>query len=91
MSEIGDNNFQMSAEPRPKAGTCWMGTLIWQREEVREIRAKMRRGESGSGPGRKACSASHRALIMTRQRQTPAGSVCLCASVRTRFFQMRRK
>lgn len=79
MSEIGDNNFQMSAEPRPKAGTCWMGTLIWHREEVREIRAKMRRGESGSGPGRKACSASHRALIMTRQRQPrPALFVCVC-------------
>lgn len=43
MSEIGDNNFQMLAA-RAKAGTCWMGTLIWQREEVREIRAKMRRG-----------------------------------------------
>lgn len=43
MSEIGDNNFQMLAA-RAKAGTCWMGTLIGQREEVREIRAKMRRG-----------------------------------------------
>lgn len=30
MSEIGDNNFQMLAAPA-NAGTCWMGTVIWQR------------------------------------------------------------
>lgn len=30
MSEIGDNNFQMLAA-LVDAGTCWMGTVIWQR------------------------------------------------------------
>lgn len=30
MSKIGDNNFQMSAA-RANSGTCWMGTVIWQR------------------------------------------------------------
>lgn len=83
MSEIGDNNFQMLAA-QAIAGTCWMGTVIWQRgEEVREIRTKMWQGEKWIWTGIElvalVCFALYRALMMTVwEVETRHECACMC-------------